>query len=388
MFQNCKIIYVTSTRFPTEKAHGLSTVKICEAFSDLGCSTDVIAPLLWRKNSGDIFKYYGVKNNFRVFKVFCIDLIPLKKIDEIAFLLQSISFSLSAVLFIIFKYKTDIKNFIFFSHDYIPLYFMTFLPGKVFYDIHHFPGNNFMYKRVIKKSFGFAVQTKWKVDELVNKFGVPLDKIIYWPNGTDVDKFHIEKSTMETRAGLSVPVGKKIIMYTGQLFGWKGVDSLIKAVKLLPEDVLIYIVGGAEEDVARCRKEISEASDERVIFIPFQPHEKMPEWLHSADILVLPNTGKQKVSLYYTSPMKLFEYMASGKPIVASAVPSIMEILNEENSVLVKPDNPDDLARGIELVLKDEGLVERMTRNSTSDSRKYTWHVRVQKIKDYFRRYA
>ena len=214
------------------------------------------------------------------------------------------------------------RDFIFF-HDYIPLY-MTFLPVRIFYDIHHFPGNNFMYRRVMKRSFGFAVQTRWKVNELLDKFGVAPEKVVYWPNGTDVREFEMKSAKNMIREGLSIPPDKKIVMYTGQLFEWKGVDSLIKSIRMLPQSVLIYIVGGADSDVVRCKKGIREANDERVIFIPFQPHEKISEWLHCADVLVLPNTGTQKFPCI-TSPMKLFEYMAAGKPIVATPS-SIMEI--------------------------------------------------------------
>ena len=65
-------------------------------------------------------------------------------------------------------------------------------------------------------------------------------------------------------------------MYTGQLFRWKGVDSLIRSIKMLPENILIYIVGGSSQDVAQCKREIRDANDERIVFIPFQPHEKIP----------------------------------------------------------------------------------------------------------------
>jgi glycosyltransferase involved in cell wall biosynthesis len=381
-------VYVTSTRFPTEKAHGLATVKLCEAFARRGYAVDVLAPRLWRRDGGDVFDYYDVKNTFRIVKIPCIDLIPLRVIDTLAFLLQSISFSLLALLYVASVYRAKMKKCIFFSHDYIPLYFMTFLPVSIFYDVHHFPGNNFMYRRVVKRAFGFAVQTKWKVNELSDKFGIAPERIVYWPNGTDIRAFDDLPTKNTTRKELSLPTDKKIIMYTGQLFEWKGVDSLLRSITMLPSDAVLYIVGGADSDVVRCKKEIPEANDARIVFIPFQSHEKIPVWLNSADVLVLPNTGKQKVSLYYTSPMKLFEYMASGRPIVASAIPSLQEILNDRNAVLVEPDNPEALAAGIRSVLDDAATAEKISRNAKIDSREYTWDGRTQRIGAYFEKYA
>lgn len=383
MKQVKKIVYVTSTRLPTEKAHGLATIKICEAFVGNGCEVEIIAPSLWRKDKGDIFKYYDIKDNFKIVKIPCIDLIPIKVFEKVAFILQSISFSFFLIPYIILKYKNDIKNIIFFSHDYIPLYFMTFLSNKVFYDIHHFPGDNFIYKRVMEKSFGFSSQTKWKTKALSDKFFINPKKIVYWPNGTDVNKFRVGISREMAKIELGIPPDKKIVMYTGQLFNWKGVDSLIKSVKILPRDFLIYIVGGARSDVDNYKNSIMEASNERVIFVPFQPHHKIPLWLKAADVLVLPNTGKQKVSLHYTSPMKLFEYMASGTPIVATRIPSIEEIVNEEEVFFAEPDNPDSLAKQIQTAVTSGEIATKKGEKAMEVVSSYTWLARAKKIEDH-----
>lgn len=383
-----RIIYVSSVRLPTEKAHGLATVKMCEAFVDHGYGVDCIVPHLWRKEKRDVFEYYSVRKSFRIFKIPCIDIIPLGIFEKTAFLIQSLSFSIVTTVFVIMKYGEKMKNFIFLSHDYIPLYFMTFLPVKIFYDVHHFPGNNFMYRRVMKRAFGFAVQTKWKIVALYEKFGLSPDKIVYWPNGTDIESFNISLSQSDARMEIGIPLDEKVVMYTGQLFAWKGVDTLIRSVKMLPKDVFIYVVGGSEKDVENCKKEIIEANDKRIIFVPFQQHSKIPLWLRAADVLVLPNTGKQKVSLFYTSPMKLFEYIAARKPIIASAIPSIMEILNDNNSILVKPDDSESLAQGIYVIFNNKEIAVRIAKNAFVDSKKYTWNGRAQKIIEYFENYA
>lgn len=383
MKQAKKIVYVTSTRFPTEKAHGLATVKICEAFADNGCEVDIIAPRLWRKDNIDIFQFYRVKNNFQIFKIPCIDLMPIKIFEKLTFILQSVSFSIFLIPYVIFKYRGDIKNFIFFSHDYIPLYFMTFLPVKIFYDVHHFPGNSFMYKRVMKKSFGFASQTNWKIKALSEKFSINSNKIVYWPNGTDIDEFKNVISKEKAKIELKIPPNNKIVMYTGQLLDWKGVDSLIKSTKILPKDFLIYIIGGSERDVNNCKNITAEANDKRVVFVPFQPHHKIPLWLRAADVLVLPNTGKQKVSLYYTSPMKLFEYMMSGTPIVATRIPSIEEVVGDREVFFAQPDNPTSLARQIKEAATNIKVASEKSKSVMKTALSYTWHMRAKKIEDH-----
>ena len=381
------IIYICNTRFPTEKAHGLSTVKICEAFSKGGYTVDLIVPKLWIKVKTSIFSHYNINKTFKIRSVGCIDffnLFHIPLLERLTFLIQIFSFSFFSIFYILKWYnKKERKDLIFMSHDYIPLYFASYLGKRIFYDIHHFPGKNFMYKRVMRVSFGFAVQTKWKIQELNKEFNIPNKKIIYWPNGTDVKFFDNNISQDEARKMLDLPLKIPTVLYTGQLFDWKGVDTLIKTIDYLKSNVNIYIVGGSEYDVFKMKSYIPQANDNRINFVNFRPHNEIPLWLCAADVLVLPNTGKQKVSLYYTSPMKLFEYMACGVPIVASKIPSIMEILNAENSVLVTPDNPRALAEGIESVLEKK-LVNDIGKKAQEDVKEFTWDKRAEKMISYF----
>ncbi len=266
------------------------------------------------------------------------------------------------------------------SHDYMPLYASSFVGTRIFYDIHHFPGNNFMYQRLMKKCFGFAVQTKWKIGELSKIYSIVPDKIVYWPNGTDVRKFGQNITKAEARAGLGLAVSGNMAVYTGQLFGWKGVGTLVRSIEHVSRETVLYIVGGAAHDVERMKSEIAQARDVRITFIGPQPHDQMVSWLKAADVLILPNTGTQKVSLYYTSPMKLFEYMAAGRPIVATKIPSIQEILNETNSVLVNPDNPQDMAHGIEWVFNNQADAYTRALQAQKDVQQYTWGERARRI--------
>ncbi len=377
-----KIVYVTNVRLPTEKAHGLSTVKLSEALAQVGYEVDIITPFLWRKKERNIFKHYGVKKNFKIFKVPTIDLMPLGIPEKIAFIIQIFSFSIFAFFYVLIKYRGS-KKVLYFSHDCIPLYFLTFMSDNIFYDVHHFPKKNFIYRRVMKKAKGFSVQTKWKVKELGRKWGINKENIVYWPNGTDVDSFKLNISKNDAKKQLNLSVEKKIVLYTGQLFDWKGVDTLVRAISVIQEDSDVYIVGGSKKDIEAVKERIKEAANKRIKFIPFQSHKDMPVWLCAADVLVLPNTGKQKVSLYYTSPMKLFEYMASGTPIVASDIPSITEILNTNNAFLAEADNSNSFGDVINKVLSGTSAdTEKIAQKSQEDVRKYTWRNRAEKIRD------
>ena len=121
------------------------------------------------------------------------------------------------------------------------------------------------------------------------------------------------------------------------------------------------------------------------MIIGYRSHSEIPYWLKAADVLVLPNSGKEEISKYWTSPIKMFEYMASKRPIMASDLPSIREILNEGNAILVQPDNPQGLAEGIRKVLENKNLAEKISARAFDDVKQHTWAKRAEKILDFIK---
>ena len=85
--------------------------------------------------------------------------------------------------------------------------------------------------------------------------------------------------------------------------------------------------------------------------LPHRPHAEMPKLLASASVLVLPTSAKYPIGREQTSPIKAFEYLAAGKPIVVADVPSSREVFDEKTAIFFKPDDPEDCARAIRTVL-------------------------------------
>lgn len=376
MQNTIKLVYVTHARLPTEKAHGLAMVKLCEAFARAGADVDLIIPKLWFGVKQDIFSFYKLRKNFSIRRLFSFDLGFLGVAESVLYPLRFISFAKVAAWHCRRAYRHEKKRVIYFSHDVIPLFFLSFISKNIFYDIHDFPSDSVFARRVMKKAFGFSVQTKAKIPFLKKHFGIPESKIVYWPNGTDVSEFMIEIAQGEARKKMGIPAGKKIALYTGQLFGWKGVGTYIQASSFLPE-VDFYIVGGTARDVARTKREVKESRNANVHFISFQPHAAMPLWLKAADVLMLPNTGREDISRYWTSPLKLFEYMASGTPIVASRLPSIEEVVDEDMVFFAEPDSPESFAEAIKKALTGGQEKGRCAQKKVLG---YSWDARAQKI--------
>jgi len=176
------------------------------------------------------------------------------------------------------------------------------------------------------------------------------------------------------------------VAYAGHLYAWKGVDVLLEALARLP-DVRGLIVGGhrAEPDLARTQSLAERLGlGERVTFTGLVEPARVPDLLSQADVLVLPNTASA-ISTRFTSPLKLFEYMAARRPIVASDLPSIREILRDgENALLVSAGNADALAAAIDRLLADRDLAARLARAAFDEVPLYSWERRAERLESLF----
>ena len=111
---------------------------------------------------------------------------------------------------------------------------------------------------------------------------------------------------------------------------------------------------------------------------------QVPALLRRATILALPNPASA-ISTHFTSPLKLFEYMAAGRAIVASDLPAIREVLRHEvNALLVTPGDSTAFAQGIERLLADGELAARLARNALNDVDDYTWSRRAERLEALF----
>jgi glycosyltransferase involved in cell wall biosynthesis len=107
---------------------------------------------------------------------------------------------------------------------------------------------------------------------------------------------------------------------------------------------------------------------------------RVAAFLQKADVLVIPNLPS-RISAAYTSPLKLFEYMASGRPLVASDLPALREVLRpDDNAVLVAPGSINALAAGIRRVLEDAAFGARLAATARRDAAEYTWDKRAERL--------
>jgi glycosyltransferase involved in cell wall biosynthesis len=170
------------------------------------------------------------------------------------------------------------------------------------------------------------------------------------------------------------------ICYTGSLYEWKGIDTLILAMKDLPDERLVVVGGGGRLEAMKGLA-VREGVAGRIEFVGPVSHSTVPAILSRAKVAVLPNISEGPSA--FSSPLKLFEYMACGLPIVASDLPSFREILDDgRNALLFSPGDPGELADKIKELSRDPTLAGMLAAACKEDARQFTYEERALKIAD------
>lgn len=169
-------------------------------------------------------------------------------------------------------------------------------------------------------------------------------KLQVLPDAVDPGLFQGVPPAAVARQRLGWPEGVPTVVYAGHLYPEKGIPTLLQAAQHLPEARFV-LVGGWPEDVARWG-----GSRHNIIFTGFVERKDLPLRLAAADVLVLPNSARYEHA-WATSPLKLYEYWASGRPVVASHIPALAEINAPQAAQWVTPDDPQALAAGLRAVL-------------------------------------
>lgn len=384
-----KILYLANLRLPTEKAYGIQIAKMCEAFAALKfkikneklkvdegdkIEVELVAPTRQNKIKEDLFDYYSIKRNFRFKRIWAPDFYLPGKLDKITVNIKNFISAAFLCLYAL-THKADVI----YTRDELVVYFLSFFKKNIIFECHRFSDK----KKRLYHHFQKIIAISDGLKEDLVKSGVKGENILVARDGVDLDFFHSSLEKYKSRDELNLPKDKKIILYSGHLFKWKGVNTLLQVARILKDNILFIFVGGTEYDLVEF-KDNARGLD-NVLILGHKSYAEIPKLLSSADILVLPNSAKDVISSRYTSPLKLFEYMAARKPIIASDTPSLREILNEENSVLVSPDNPVALADAISNLITNEVLGEKIAAKAFDDVQKYTWQKRAADILDFIR---
>lgn len=381
-----QLIYISHLRFPSEKTHSWFAMRTCEEFARGGMQVELWIPRRSNKKFAgvDPFEHHGVERNFVIRRIPAIDLIETLG-GDFSYFLMRVTFQLSASLYCLWRLMrrgAAIPRPIFYFHDLRDAFLFSFFRCPMFLEIHDFYKSSvaLLNRLALSRMKGLIVTNRLKIAALTKDFGISEERILHQPNAVDIEKFEISLKREDARRRLGLPTDKRLIVYTGGLFAWKGIDTLFEAAQFFSGNEMVYFVGGTDEDIQRFNAKCQTSNIKNVVIIGRRPHEEIPFWLRAADILVLPNSAKFPESKYETSPVKLFEYMASGRPIVASDLPSLRDVVDDSMVWFCEPDNPKALADAIHAVLDNPEEVAKRSKKAQEEAEKYTWERRFKYI--------
>lgn len=209
--------------------------------------------------------------------------------------------------------------------------------------------------------------------------GLPSNKLFVAPSAVDLENFLPYQSKEEARHHLGFDKDANLVVYSGHLYDYKGIPTLLELALLMPNCQFI-LVGGWPEDCARVQGIVDSQGLINVQVVGHVPQAEVSRYLYAADILLLPTSQSWNLAKV-TSPLKLFEYMAVKRPIVSSALPTIMTVLHDgRNSVLAEPDNPLSFKQAITTLFEDSVLAEAVAEQAFQDVQQWTWDNRADQI--------
>ncbi len=352
-----RIVLLLNARFPTEKAYGIQTLTMAEGYAALGHDVAIAYPLRTSEEpkpvSGITFLPFGKKHRlmfgwlFNLLRLFG-SLSPISVLED-------------------FRPDVVIAN-----DPFQALILSKHFP--VLWELHDLPSPRHWSRRmlvasILRNVLGVISTNALKLAEM-KKMGVSLPPTLIAPNAVTWDPEVYRRVNRDAvRVRFELPSHEKSIVYAGQFFDWKGVDTLIGAAAHLSSDHVVHLIGGTGKDLERCQELAKKlpAGSATVLFHGMRPLEEIPNWLRAATLVVIPNSGKFEISVRDTSPLKLFEALAAGAAIVASDLPSIREAVGgSEAVVFFDADDPRSLAETIVRTTEHEERLVRMRLSAES----------------------
>ncbi len=373
--KDCRsICYVGSPALFTKGASAIHMMKMCQAISRSGMNIELVFPDFDRKR--DIFEYYGIQDKFDI-KTIPFTNIPGRQI-------------IHGIASAIYARRNRDRFDYFITRNIVFTYLATCVFGlKTIYDAHH-PLVNAVARYMFdcfknnENLLRFSTNTQGLADMYI-KLGIDSQKVVVAHNGVELEKFRIPEGKTALREELSLDPDKNIICYSGNTYRGRGIEHLIDVASRI-RDSIFLVVGGLEIDNSYYRQLVTEKGLGNFIFTGHVPHNKVARYLKASDVLVMPYTREMTIkggteAAAFTSPIKLFEYMAAEKPIVATSLPTIREVIEDgKEALLVQPDSTEALYAGIKRILGDKRLSDKLAASASSRVREYTWEKRVERI--------
>jgi glycosyltransferase involved in cell wall biosynthesis len=388
-----RLLYLANARIPTEKAHGLQIMQNCEALADAGANVTLWAA--GRVNTPEMraipdpWAHYGIRRNFELRRVPCLDLQPWARQDiyilrKGTFLLQYATY-LVLLLVLLLAARFDV----YYTRDLPAALLLSLLRPrhKIAYEPHRLSKSGiggWLQTQAVRRCGAVFPVTPYLGQALIERGADPA-RVQVAHDGIRRGRFENLPEQAAARAQIGWPQQAFIVGYVGRLHTMsmdKGVGTLVAALRRI-EGTSLALVGGPDDMAEQLRTQwlASGLPAANFLYAGQVAPEAVPLYLSAFDVCAMPFPFTEHFA-YHASPIKLFEYMAEGRGIVASDLPAVADVVRDgETALLVPPGDVDALAAAITRLRDDPALRQRLAdcaRNQVFA--RYTWDARAAMI--------
>jgi glycosyltransferase involved in cell wall biosynthesis len=361
-----KIAYLSYSVIPSRQANSMHVMRMCRSFARLGHDVTLFAPTRTKEvehTTTDPFEYYGVEKNFKLIRSTWHDVSKMLYPLHVASLLLKGRFDLVYGRF-------------------VPSCYLALLAGnRVVYELHSSFPKGSAYDRLLRWMVSYrnlvsiVVISEALKKHVVHAYGYPAEQVFVAHDGADMVT-EVEPITLTPKDCLHVG-------YVGQLYKGRGLELILELAQRIP-DIQFHIVGGMQPDVDAWQLKTENVPN--ILFHGFVQPGATASFMKAFDIVLAPyqksvSTGSGDDTARWMSPLKVFEYMASGTAMIVSDMPVLREVLTHgQNALLCAPDSPDQWVAAIN-ELRDKRHRHQLAQQAITDfEQHYTWDSRARNI--------
>jgi glycosyltransferase involved in cell wall biosynthesis len=370
-----KIVYAENARIPSERAHAYQTIQWCYWMAKLGHDVTLVTPD--RAEHQDVFEYYHLpERNFSHIVLPTFDALRYRWLPQsLAYLIQRTSF-----IWQLRKWAKPIRADIWYTRSLVMVEALLSQGiSRWVVEVHDDPVTRIHRWRKTSSHVRLFVAISEGMKKCLMRAGIEEKRILVAHDGVDLSAIEAISGS-GLRSQLGIGPSACLAVYTGSLYPWKGVDFLVEA---WPSDPMLHlvIIGGPDQDRERIFAAVARQGCNTIHVLPTIPRQQAFSLLKEADIGLLPTSPDFSIGREYTSPLKLFEYLAAGLPILASDVPSSHEVLTASTAKFF-PREPVIFADVLRAMHADKKWRAEASMAARKVAKQYAWQTRAERISE------
>lgn len=374
-FTSKSILYISDSAIPSYSANSIHVMKMCQAYSKLGYSVTLIGKKTRDilRDVPDIHSFYGVEQNFQ------IKLFPSKP------------FFLSGRIYnLLIPFFSFTSPGLIYTRSIYAAFWYSLFRKKLTFEIHepfHSKNSwlNFLFNFIVNSScvYKWVVISQPLKQLLIQDFGIDMGLILVAHDGSDI-------SSNKTSKDLGLK-GNFKVGYVGSLLKGKGMEIIYELSKKMSH-IDFHVVGGNSTQLESWKEKL-EPNQDNLIFHGQKAPKETGLYIAQFDIVLAPyqrevfvkDSSQSNNLSKWMSPLKIFEYMAFGKPIIASDLPVVREILEHNYSaILCDPDHLEEWIYWINQISRSNALGSQLGHNAKRTlENKFSWDIRSRNIIDF-----